>query len=30
VDFFREASKRIRCIISASGYYEWQDTPDGK
>jgi putative SOS response-associated peptidase YedK len=28
--FFREAFKRTRCIILASGYYEWQDTPDGK
>ena len=25
--FFREAFKRTRCIIPASGYYEWQDTP---
>ena len=28
--FFREAFKRTRCIIPASGYYEWQATPDGK
>jgi putative SOS response-associated peptidase YedK len=28
--FFREAFKRTRCIIPASGYYEWQDTPGGK
>jgi putative SOS response-associated peptidase YedK len=28
--FFREAFKRSRCIIPASGYYEWQDTPAGK
>jgi putative SOS response-associated peptidase YedK len=28
--FFREAFKRTRCIIPASGYYEWQDTPAGK
>jgi putative SOS response-associated peptidase YedK len=28
--FFREAFKRTRCIIPASGYYEWQDTADGK
>ena len=27
---FREAFKRTRCLIPASGYYEWQDTPDGK
>jgi putative SOS response-associated peptidase YedK len=27
---FREAFKRSRCLIPASGYYEWQDTPDGK
>src|SRR4051794_26712146 len=27
--FFREAFKRTRCIIPASGYYEWQDTPSG-
>jgi putative SOS response-associated peptidase YedK len=26
--FFREAFKRTRCIIPASGYYEWQDTPN--
>jgi len=28
--FFREAFKRTRCIIPASGYYEWQDMPEGK
>ncbi|MGE5536319.1 MAG: SOS response-associated peptidase [Acidobacteriota bacterium] len=28
--FFRNAFKRSRCLIPASGYYEWQDTPDGK
>jgi putative SOS response-associated peptidase YedK len=28
--FFPEAFKRTRCIIPASGYYEWQDTPVGK
>jgi putative SOS response-associated peptidase YedK len=27
---FRSAFKRNRCIIPASGYYEWQSTPDGK
>ena len=28
--FFREAFKQTRCIVLASGYYEWQDTPGGK
>jgi putative SOS response-associated peptidase YedK len=28
--FFKEAFKRTRCLIPASGYYEWQDTPAGK
>jgi putative SOS response-associated peptidase YedK len=28
--FFREAFKRRRCLIPVSGYYEWQDTPNGK
>lgn len=27
---FRSAFKRNRCIIPASGYYEWQGTPAGK
>lgn len=27
---FKEAFRRHRCLIPASGYYEWQDTPDGK
>lgn len=27
---FRTAFKRNRCIIPASGYYEWQTTPAGK
>ena len=27
---FRSAFKRNRCLIPASGYYEWQDTPSGK
>jgi putative SOS response-associated peptidase YedK len=27
---FRSAFKRHRFLISASGYYEWQNTPKGK
>jgi putative SOS response-associated peptidase YedK len=28
--FFRTAFKRKRCLIPASGYYEWQETPHGR
>ncbi len=28
--FFRDTFKRTRCLIPISGYYEWQDTSDGK
>ena len=28
--FFREPFKKNRCLMPVSGYYEWEDTPDGK
>ncbi len=27
---FRRAFEKSRCLIPASGYYEWRDTPEGK
>src|SRR5712672_3033030 len=27
---FRDSFKRRHCLIPVSGYYEWQNTPDGK
>ena len=28
--FFRSSFKSKRCLMPASGYYEWHDTPEGK
>src|SRR5437016_902327 len=28
--FFREPFKNKRCLMPVTGYYEWQDTPEGK
>jgi len=27
---FRDSFKKRRCLIPASGYYEWRETPEGK
>jgi putative SOS response-associated peptidase YedK len=28
--FFREPFKKKRCLMPVSGYYEWENTSDGK
>lgn len=30
ISFFRCSFQRRHCLIPASGYYQWQDTPDGR